>query len=174
MRIESEIENNLDEYIRHHYHADEPWNPVPETGVSGLRSDGIAKSSKDLSESQISDLDDLLGNVGESFHTMLFRFIDEKGLSDVEVYRRAGMDRKLFSKIRSNPSYHPRKNTVLVLAIALALTQDETDTFLASAEYALSDANRGDLIIRYFLSHGVYDLEKLNNALAAYGQPILQ
>ena len=94
-------------------------------------------------------------------------------MTDVEVYKRAGIDRRLFSKIRSNPAYHPGKNTVLALAIALELDIKETKDLLARAEYAFSPSNKGDLIVKYFIEHQVYDLMALNFALDEYDQPIL-
>lgn len=118
-------------------------------------------------------LDQLIDEVGESFHEMLFLKIDMSGMTDVEVYKRAGIDRKLFSKIRSNPAYHPRKQTVLALAIALKLNMDDTVDLLARAEYALSPGNKGDLIVRFFIERGLYDIDTINYALYEYGQPIL-
>lgn len=128
---------------------------------------------KDLTRDQSIDLQHLLDEAGDSFHEKLFELIDKSGMTDVEVYRRAGIDRRLFSKIRSNPAYHPRKNTVLALAIALELDIKVTKDLLSRAEYALSPSNKGDLIIKYFIEHQVYDLMALNFALEEYGQPIL-
>ena len=119
-------------------------------------------------------LDQLMDEVGESFHDMLFLRIDMSGMTDVEVYKRANIDRKLFSKIRSNPAYHPRKQTVLALAIALKLNIDETIDLLARAEYALSPGNKGDLIVKYFIERGIYDIMTINFALDEYGQTILE
>ena len=84
-----------------------------------------------------------MNDVGESFHDMLFYRIDKSGMTDVDVYKKANIDRKLFSKIKSNPAYHPRKNTVLALAIVLELNIDDTIDLLARAEYALSPGNKG-------------------------------
>ena len=94
-------------------------------------------------------------------------------MSDVEVYKRACIDRRLFSKIRSNPAYHPGKSTVLALVFALKLDIKAARDLLARAEYALSPSNKGDLIIKYFIEHQVHDLMALNFTLEEYGQPIL-
>lgn len=118
-------------------------------------------------------LDQLMEEVGATFHEMLFLKIDTSGMTDVEVYKRAGIDRKLFSKIRSNPAYHPAKQTVLALAIALKLNIDDTIDLLARAEYALSPGNKGDLIVRFFIEREMYDIDTINYALYEYGQPIL-
>lgn len=119
-------------------------------------------------------LDSLLREVGSSFHEMLFQIIRESGMTDVEVYKRANMDRKLFSKIRSNPAYHPRKGTVLALAIALKLNIDQTVELLARAEYALSPGSKSDVIIRYFIERKVFDIYVINTALYDHGLMILE
>ena len=128
---------------------------------------------KELTRDQSMDLRHLLDEAGDSFHEKLFELIDKSGMSDVEVYKRAGIDRRLFSKIRSNPAYHPGKSTVLALVFALKLDIKATRDLLARAEYALSPSNKGDLIIKYFIEHQVYDLMALNFTLEEYGQPIL-
>lgn len=99
------------------------------------------------------DLQHLLDEAGDSFHEKLFELIDKSGMSDVEVYKRACIDRRLFSKIRSNPAYHPGKSTVLALVFALKLDIKAARDLLARAEYALSPSNKGDLIIKYFIEH---------------------
>ena len=119
-------------------------------------------------------LDDLIGDVGRTFHEVLFEKIVGSGMTDVEVYKRANMDRKLFSKIRSNPAYHPRKDTVLALAIALKMDMEETQDLLSRAEYALSPSSKSDVIIRYFIERGIYDIHLINMALDDYGQAILE
>lgn len=128
---------------------------------------------KELTRDQSMDLQHLLDEAGDSFHEKLFELIDKSGMSDVEVYKRECIDRRLFSKIRSNPAYHPGKSTVLALVFALKLDIKAARDLLARAEYALSPSNKGDLIIKYFIEHQVYDLMALNFTLEEYGQPIL-
>ena len=115
-----------------------------------------------------------MSEVGKSFHEMLFDLVRESGMTDVEVYKRANMDRKLFSKIRSNPASHPRKDTVLALAIALRLSLVETEDLLSRAEYALSPSSRSDLIVRFFIERKVYDIDTINIALHEHGLSILE
>jgi hypothetical protein len=100
-----------------------------------------------------------------TFNQTLFRYIDKKRASDSDIYKRAGMDRRHFSKIRSNPEYKPGKNTVIALALALELTKKETDKLLGSAGYSLSDSDTLDLVIQFCLEKRIYDFYDINQAL---------
>ena len=115
-------------------------------------------------------LDDLVNNVGETFQQMLFRLIDEKGREDVEVYKGAGKDKKLFYKIRNNVNYQPTKHTVYAFALSLRLSLDETKDLLQTAGYAMSGSNRFDLIMRYVFEQGIYDLYKIDCILYDFGE----
>jgi O-acetyl-ADP-ribose deacetylase (regulator of RNase III) len=118
-------------------------------------------------------LDDLVDNLDEPFSQMLLRLIDAKGMTDVQVYKRANLDRKLFSKIRSNKGYMPSKRTAIALAVALELSLDETDNLLRRAGYAFSHAVKFDVIVEYFISKGKYNVFEINEVLFEYDQPLL-
>lgn len=137
--------------------AAEPPAPAP-TPSAPVAPDGLAER---------------LAHLDASFSEALLALIDERGLTDAQVYRRANLSRQLFSKIRSRPDYRPSKPTAVALALALGLTLPQTQELLAHAGLTLSRSSKFDVIVEFYLARGVHDVMAVNEALFAFDQPLL-
>lgn len=180
-KIFSDVDAFIDEnYVTEKLDAEYIAKPSAITTLENISFDGncsaFRRSGRDTAVAESKPgrtLDDLMAHVSETWQESLFRLIDEKGFTDTEVYKRANVDRKLFSKIRGNSEYQPKKITAVAFALALKLSLDETKDLLGRAGYALSPSNRFDLIIEYFIGRGVYDTYTINLALFEHKQPLL-
>ena len=139
--------------------------------VSSMKKTKITKTMSSTMATN-RNIDDLMNQIEETFSQRLLRMIDERGMSDSEVYNRAYVDRRHFSKIRKDINYTPNKKTVLAFSIALELSLDEAKDLLNSAGYALSRSSKTDIIVAYFLQNKIYDMFEINEILDAYGQPV--
>ena len=170
-----ELIGRLQAFIDERYTEPEPPAPPSCCMPANMQLDALACEELSLgsSPSLQRSLEDVVACTDESFSEALLRHIDARGLSDPEVYKRANIDRKLFSKIRKNPWYQPSKPTAVALGVALELDLDELRDLIGRAGYALTHASKADLIVEYFVTQGVYDVLAINEALYAFGQPLI-
>ena len=119
-------------------------------------------------------LEDMLSNMDKGFGETLFYYIDKKGMTDVECYKRSNVDKKTFSKIKCNSNYKPSKITAVSFAIGLRLTLQEASHLLSTAGMCLSHSDKSDVIIEYFLKTGNYsDIFEVNEVLYKFDRPLL-
>ena len=162
----------IDEYIDEHYVSD-AIDSEYYTDKMQRRIRGYERERMIVQRQAKTSLDDVLKCRGETFSEMLFRLIDASGMDDVEVYKKANIDRKVFSSIKCKSNYKPKKKTAVAFAIALHLDMPTMLDLLSRAEIAFSPSNKFDLIIKYYVEEGIYDIYEINEALFRFGQPIL-
>ena len=170
-QLSSQIVGEIDSYIDANYVKESHINEYPLSYRRSARLRSLFNStfhegsSLHLSETS---LEDQLANIGPSFHDKLFELIDKAHLDNKDVWKRANLDRKLFSKIQCNKNYHPKKKTVFALCIALQLNLEESKDLLARADWAFSPSSKVDLIVQKAIIDKQYDIMELNITLFKY------
>ena len=178
--IDNELKLLLDAYIAEHFTGDEvsdenESSPPPIAGAAigaavPMGFFGVAVPSGIAA----GFFDDLFAKrAGETFSEMLLRLIDGSGEKAPTIYKRADIDRQVFSRIKQNKDYRPTKDTAISFAFALKIDLPTTKKLLETAGFALTNSSKRDVIISYFIEHKDFDLNKINEVLYDYGQPVL-
>ena len=173
---QSEEWHPINSFIKSNYIA----SPEPEGIRYSLKMDAndsapVKKTEPDTKPAEAVQLplEEYIALVQTGFSTVLFRFIDDKGMDDVTVYKKANIHRRTFSRIRTDKDYQPSKNTVFALALALELDYKQTSQLLASAGYAFSHSSKTDIIVEYHICKRIFDIHAVNYALFSFGEKTL-
>jgi len=189
------LQKEAERYLAEHYKPSKPMaqitEPVSEYSVAKKEDPSNAQfmtwdsseesddplagfSLANMSEAEMNALRIVLRKpIGKTFSELLFQYIRDRGYRETYVYRRAQIDRKLFSKIRNDRNYKPARDTVIAFALALGCTQEEADKLLKSAGFQLSDSSRRDILIEYCFVHHIYDVMAANELLDGAGEKII-
>ena len=169
MYAETHVQRNIEHSRRRLWQEDEAAALQFDNALSESFADAMPAPASPMCP----DWDRLLEQTDEGFSEALMRLIDEKSMTDAQCYKRANVDRKLFSKIRSNPAYRPSKPTVFAFAVALKLSLPETRALLNKAGFALSHSSKFDIVLEYFIRHHSYDVFEINEVLFQFDMPLL-
>ena len=179
LELSEKLVGDIEEYIDEHgiaelheaeygiWYGSERWERPEQNKTSAMLGAPLFPDVSGMS------LDEVLERSGDTFQQKLFKLIEESGMDDVTVYKKANIDWKVFSRIRCKKDYKPTKKTAVAFAIALQLDMPAMLDLLSRAEIAFSPSSKFDLIITYFVTNKVYDIYEINAALFKYGQPIL-
>ncbi len=183
--LSSELYGDIDAYINDNYvkeKASEEYAHsrrkvcakqfLPAPAFAGKGAADVSMMAFDAPVAEKS-LDDVVKNLDKTFMELVFSFADERGMTDVEVQKKANLDRKAFSKLKCGTTKNPSKSTALALAVALELSLDDTKDLLSRAGLALSPCSKQDVIVQYFIEREAYDIYEINVALFEHGEPLL-
>ncbi len=178
--INKELYKDIKEYIETNYtelsQCSAPVQPEPSSDLLGSfsKESSLKKQGNEtlppIKSKEQRKLQDVILKLEETFSQMLLRLINENALKDTEVYKKANIDRKLFSKIKNNKNYMPSKNTAIAFAIALRLNLDDTLDLIGKSGYTFSNCSKSDIIIKFFIEEGIYDIFQINESLYDFGQ----
>ena len=177
-RLGEKLYSDLETYIDRNYveekQAEEYDVCFSQIGLSGQRSRrNTEEPYLAFEEVHESKLEERMSHLSDTFSQYLLYLIQDKNMKNAEVYKRAIVDKKIFSKIKNNPDYHPQKRTALCLCVGAKLNLEETKDLLARAGYALSPCDKTDIIFSYFIENGIYDMIELDIQLEEHGLPCI-
>ena len=176
-KLPATLLRRIADYIAERYEGDDVTFVGSYAGETVFRESSPAMrqtlSCAPMVASKAMSLEEMLKQEDAGFTETLLRRIDRTGKKDAEIYKKANISKQHFSKIRNNPNYKPTKATAVALALALELNLEETKDLLGRAGYALTNSSKFDLIIRYFIEQGNYNIVQINMALYEFDQPVL-